>query len=234
LFIIFAFVKNKSSHKKLIQNTMKLTKLFPVAAIAALTLVSCGGSKNNANDANNTTTEASANNAAPAQSSNEQALANAKSFFGWIQSIDGNTVTIKNANGEEIKVNIANAGDELIEGSPITVKYVTVEDGSNKTATDDASSVTLSKNFKKLLGKWTTEGDKIFFELRKSGKVKATETSLKSWRVADENTIEFEIGDNVFDKWTVETLDDNNLVLKHGDGADAPKIPMTRKDSNRE
>ncbi|MBO4772156.1 MAG: hypothetical protein J5595_06425 [Bacteroidales bacterium] len=211
---------------------MKLTRIIPVVALATLAmLASCkSGNKNDAAN-NGTTTEAAT--ATPAKSQDEINLEKATSLKGWIKSIAGDVVTIVDANGNETQVKVVNAYDELIEGAPIEVKYID-DNGSKKTATGDNKSLTLSNNYKKLLGKWTTQGDKIFFELRKNGKVKATETSLKSWRVADEKTIEFEIGDNVFDKWTVEKLDDTNLVLKHGDAADAPKIEMTRKDSNRE
>ena len=211
---------------------MKLTRIIPVVALATLAmLASCkSGNKNDAAN-NGTTTEAAT--ATPAKSQDEINLEKATSLKGWIKSIAGDVVTIVDANGNETQVKVVNAYDELIDGAPIEVKYID-DNGSKKTATGDNKSLTLSNNYKKLLGKWTTQGDKIFFELRKNGKVKATETSLKSWRVADEKTIEFEIGDNVFDKWTVEKLDDTNLVLKHGDAADAPKIEMTRKDSNRE
>ena len=202
---------------------MKLTRFIPVVALATLAmLASCkSGNKNDAaaNEGAATTTEAAT--AAPAKSADEIALEKATTLKGWIKAIAGDIVTIVDANGNETQVKVVNAYDELIEGAPIEVKYI-----------DDNG--TLSQNFKKLLGKWTTEGDKIAFELRKSGKVKSTQTGLKSWRVVDDKTIEFEIGDNVFDKWTVETLEDNKLVLRHGDGADAPKIDMSRKDSNRE
>ncbi|MBQ4405864.1 MAG: hypothetical protein II852_02515 [Bacteroidales bacterium] len=214
---------------------MKLTRIIPVVAIATLAmLASCkSGNKTDAaaNEGAATTTEAAT--ATPAKSADEIALEKATTLKGWIKAIAGDVVTIVDANGNETQVKVVNAYDELIEGAPIEVKYID-DNGTKKTATGDNKSLSLSQNYKKLLGKWTTAGDKIFFELRKNGKVKATETTLKSWRVVDENTIEFEIGDKVFDKWTVETLDDNNLVLKHGNDANAPKIEMTRKDSNRE
>ena len=211
---------------------MKLTRIIPVVALATLAmLASC--KSGNKNDAANNGTNTEAATATPAKSQDEINLEKATTLKGWITAIAGDVVTIVDANGSETQVKVANAYDELIEGAPIEVKFID-DNGTKKTATSDKKSLTLSDNYKKLLGKWTTQGDKIFFELRKNGKVKATETSLKSWRVADEKTIEFEIGDNVFDKWTVEKLDDSNLVLKHGDAADAPKIEMTRKDSNRE
>lgn len=224
---------SKYKYKK-IQFTMKLTRIIPVVAIAAIAmLASCKSGNKNANEAAEQTAATETTTATPAKSAEEIALESATTLKGWIKAIEGDIVTIVDANGNETKVQVVNAYDELIEGAPIEVKYID-ENGSKKTATGDNKSLSLSQNYKKLLGKWTTEGDKIFFELRKNGKVKATETGLKSWRVVDENTIEFEIGDKVFDKWSVEKLDDNNLVLKHGDAADAPKIPMTRKDSNRE
>ena len=214
---------------------MKLTRIIPVVAIATLAmLASCkSGNKTDAaaNEGAATTTEAAT--ATPAKSADEIALEKATTLKGWIKAIAGDVVTIVDANGNETQVKVVNAYDELIEGAPIEVKYID-DNGTKKTATGDNKSLSLSQNYKKLLGKWTTAGDKIFFELRKNGKVKATETTLKSWRVVDENTIEFEIGDKVFDKWTVETLDDNNLVLKHGNDENAPKIEMTLKDSNRE
>ncbi|MBQ5577079.1 MAG: hypothetical protein IIT37_13595 [Bacteroidales bacterium] len=213
---------------------MKLTRFIPVVALATLAmLASCkSGNKNDA-AANEGAATTEAATAAPAKSQDEINLEKATTLKGWIKAIAGDIVTIVDANGNETQVKVVNAYDELIEGAPIEVKYID-DNGTKKTATGDNKSLTLSQNFKKLLGKWTTAGDKIFFELRKNGKVKATETTLKSWRVIDDKTIEFEIGNNVFDKWTVEKLDDNNLVLKHGDAADAPKIEMTRKDSNRE
>ena len=213
---------------------MKLTRIIPVVALATLAmLASCkSGNKNDA-AANEGAATTEAATAAPAKSQDEINLEKATTLKGWIKAIAGDIVTIVDANGNETQVKVVNAYDELIEGAPIEVKYID-DNGTKKTATDNNKSLTLSQNFKKLLGKWTTAGDKIFFELRKNGKVKATETTLKSWRVIDDKTIEFEIGNNVFDKWTVEKLDDNNLVLKHGDAADAPKIEMTRKDSNRE
>ena len=213
---------------------MKLTRFIPVVALATLAmLASCkSGNKNDA-AANEGAATTEAATAAPAKSQDEINLEKATTLKGWIKAIAGDIVTIVDANGNETQVKVVNAYDELIEGAPIEVKYID-DNGTKKTATDNNKSLTLSQNFKKLLGKWTTAGDKIFFELRKNGKVKATETTLKSWRVIDDKTIEFEIGNNVFDKWTVEKLDDNNLVLKHGDAADAPKIEMTRKDSNRE
>ncbi|MBQ5513972.1 MAG: hypothetical protein IIT83_09830 [Bacteroidales bacterium] len=213
---------------------MKLTRIIPVVALATLAmLASCkSGNKNDA-AANEGAATTEAATAAPAKSQDEINLEKATTLKGWIKAIAGDIVTIVDANGNETQVKVVNAYDELIEGAPIEVKYID-DNGTKKTATGDNKSLTLSQNFKKLLGKWTTAGDKIFFELRKNGKVKATETTLKSWRVIDDKTIEFEIGNNVFDKWTVEKLDDNNLVLKHGDAADAPKIEMTRKDSNRE
>ena len=213
---------------------MKLTRFIPVVALATLAMLASCKSGNKTDAANNgeaTTTEAAT--AAPAKSQDEINLEKATTLKGWIKAIAGDVVTIVDANGNETQVKVVNAYDELIEGAPIEVKFID-DNGTKKTATGDNKSLSLSQNYKKLLGKWTTQGDKIFFELRKNGKVKATETSLKSWRVVDEKTIEFEIGDKVFDKWTVEKLDDTNLVLKHGDAADAPKIEMTRKDSNRE
>ncbi|MBR4267478.1 MAG: hypothetical protein IKQ46_15640 [Bacteroidales bacterium] len=221
---------------------MKLRQILPVAAIvaiASLSLASCKSGNNNStngeNAGNATPTEQTTTTATPAKSADEVALETAKSFKGWITAIEGDVVTIKNEANEELKVKIANAGDELIEGALIEVKYVDAEDGSKKTATDNEKSVSLTQNFKKLLGKWATEGDKITFELRKSGKVKTTmpSTKFKSWRIKDEKTIEFEIANDkgvMFSPWTVETIDDTNLILVNGEA----KIPMTRKDSNRE
>jgi hypothetical protein len=217
---------------------MKLTRIIPVVAIATLAmLASCkSGNKNDAanNGAATTNTEAAATPAAPAKSQDEINLEKATTLKGWIKAIAGDVVTIVDANGNETQVKVVNAYDELIEGAPIEVKFID-DNGTKKTATGDNKSLSLSQNYKKLLGKWATEGDKITFELRKSGKVKTTMkgTNFKSWRVKDDNTIEFEIANDqgtIYSPWTVESVDDSNLVLKNGDA----KIPMTRKDNNRE
>ncbi|MBQ1698426.1 MAG: hypothetical protein II075_11165 [Bacteroidales bacterium] len=215
---------------------MKLTRIIPVVALATLAmLASCkSGNKNDAaaNEGAATTTEAAT--ATPAKSAEEIALEKATTLKGWIKSIADDIVTIVDAEGNETQVKVVNAYDELIEGAPIEVKYID-DNGTKKTATGDNKSLSLSQNFKKLLGKWATEGDKITFELRKSGKMKTTMkgTNFKSWRVKDDKTIEFEIANDkgtIFSPWEVESIDDSNLVLKNGDA----KIPMTRKDSNRE
>ena len=215
---------------------MKLTRIIPVVALATLAmLASCkSGNKNDAaaNEGAATTTEAAT--ATPAKSAEEIALEKATTLKGWIKSIADDIVTIVDAEGNETQVKVVNAYDELIEGAPIEVKYID-DNGTKKTATGDNKSLSLSQNFMKLLGKWATEGDKITFELRKSGKMKTTMkgTNFKSWRVKDDKTIEFEIANDkgtIFSPWEVESIDDSNLVLKNGDA----KIPMTRKDSNRE
>lgn len=215
---------------------MKLTRIIPVVAIATLAmLASCkSGNKTDAaaNEGAATTTEAAT--ATPAKSADEIALEKATTLKGWIKAIAGDLVTIVDANGNETQVKVVNAYDELIEGAPIEVKYID-DNGTKKTATGDNKSLSLSQNYKKLLGKWATEGDKITFELRKSGKMKSTMkgTDFRAWKVLDDKTIEFTIANDkgeIKSPWEVETLDDNNLVLKNGDS----KIPMTRKDSNRE
>ncbi len=215
---------------------MKLTRIIPVVAIATLAmLASCkSGNKTDAaaNEGAATTTEAAT--ATPAKSADEIALEKATTLKGWIKAIAGDVVTIVDANGNETQVKVVNAYDELIEGAPIEVKYID-DNGTKKTATSDNKSLSLSQNYKKLLGKWATEGDKITFELRKSGKMKSTMkgTDFRAWKVLDDKTIEFTIANDkgeIKSPWEVETLDDNNLVLKNGDS----KIPMTRKDSNRE
>lgn len=215
---------------------MKLTRIIPVVAIATLAmLASCkSGNKTDAaaNEGAATTTEAAT--ATPAKSADEIALEKATTLKGWIKAIAGDVVTIVDANGNETQVKVVNAYDELIEGAPIEVKYID-DNGTKKTATGDNKSLALSQNYKKLLGKWATEGDKITFELRKSGKMKSTMkgTDFRAWKVLDDKTIEFTIANDkgeIKSPWEVETLDDNTLVLKNGDS----KIPMTRKDSNRE
>ena len=214
---------------------MKLTRFIPVVALATLAmLASCkSGNKNDA-AANEGAATTEAATAAPAKSQDEINLEKATTLKGWIKSIADDIVTIVDAEGNETQVKVVNAYDELIEGAPIEVKYID-DNGTKKTATGDNKSLSLSQNFKKLLGKWATEGDKITFELRKSGKMKTTMkgTNFKSWRVKDDKTIEFEIANDkgtIFSPWEVESIDDSNLVLKNGDA----KIPMTRKDSNRE
>ncbi|MBR4324346.1 MAG: hypothetical protein IKP73_02320 [Bacteroidales bacterium] len=216
---------------------MKLTRFIPVVAIATIAmLASCkSGNKNDAaanEGAATTNTEAAT--ATPAKSAEEIALEKATTLKGWIKAIAGDIVTIIDANGNETQVKVVNAYDELIEGAPIEVKYID-DNGIKKTATGDNKSLSLSQNFKKLLGKWATEGDKITFELRKSGKMKTTMkgTNFKSWRVKDDQTIEFEIANDkgtIYSPWEVESISDDELILKNGDA----KIPMKRKDSNRE
>ena len=227
-----------------------MKKLFYVAAIAALALASCkSGNKNGeTTDGNGAQgTEQTANNgaaqdaAAQKAAADEQALASAKSFQGWIESIDGQNYVIRNAEGQTITVVIPNPGQELIEGEPIIVKYIEA-DGANKAATDNDKSLDLSyaANFKKLLGKWGAgkDNNEITFELRKSGKCKnvgkGQKTEFKSWRMKDNNTIEFEVKNgesSFFMPWTVEGLTDNAMTLKSGETS---KLEMTRLDSNRE
>lgn len=217
---------------------MKLTRFIPVVALATLAmLASCkSGNKNDAaaNEGAATTNTEAAAPATPAKSAEEIALESATTLKGWIKAIAGDIVTIIDANGNETQVKVVNAYDELIEGAPIEVKYID-DNGIKKTATGDNKSLSLSQNFKKLLGKWATEGDKITFELRKSGKMKTTMkgTNFKSWRVKDDQTIEFEIANDkgtIYSPWEVESISDDELILKNGDA----KIPMKRKDSNRE
>jgi len=228
----------------------KLTYLVASAVIAVSMLSSCGGNKNANNDKNAPATEEKAaatenNQSAPAAdpaaekaAADEKALASATEFFGWIKAINGQDVTIANADGQEITVTIPNAGDELIEGAPITIKYIEAE-GAKKAATDNEKSVKLSQNFKKLLGAWGAGKDnkEITFELRKSGKCKnvgkGQSAKFKSWRLKDDQTIEFEVeanGKSFFMPWTVENLTDNQLFLKNGES----KFEMNRLDSNRE
>jgi len=219
---------------------MKLTRFIPVVALATLAmLASCkSGNKNDA-AANEGAATTEAATAAPAKSQDEINLEKATTLKGWIKAIAGDIVTIVDANGNETQVKVVNAYDELIEGAPIEVKYID-DNGTKKTATGDNKSLTLSNNYKKLLGKWATEGDKITFELRKSGKAK---TSMKnfdfqSWRVVDDNTIEFEVknkdGQKQFIKFNVESFNGDDLVLSTGDGDKKTNFPMKRKDSNRE
>ena len=225
-----------------------MKKLFYVAAIAALALASCKSGNNNntengteANNANGTEQTATQDAAAQQAAADEQALASAKSFQGWIESIDGQNYVIRNSEGQTITVVIPNPGQELIEGEPIIVKYIEA-DGANKAATDNDKSLDLSyaANFKKLLGKWGAgkDNNEITFELRKSGKCKNVgkdqKTEFKSWRMKDNNTIEFEVKNgesSFFMPWTVEGLTDNAMTLKSGETS---KLEMTRLDSNRE
>ncbi len=226
-----------------------MKKIFYVAAIAALALASCksgnkngettdeNGAQNIEQTANNGAQDAAAQQAA----ADDQALAQAKSFQGWIESIDGQNYVIRNSEGQTITVVIPNPGQELIEGEPIIVKYIEA-DGANKAATDNEKSLDLSyaANFKKLLGKWGAGKDntEITFELRKSGKCKNVgkdqKNEFKSWRMKDNNTIEFEVKNgesSFFMTWTVEDLTDNAMTLKSGEST---KLEMTRLDSNRE
>lgn len=225
-----------------------MKKLFYVAAIAALALASCKSGNNNntengteANNANGTEQTATQDAAAQQAAADEQALASAKSFQGWIESIDGQNYVIRNSEGQTITVVIPNPGQELIEGEPIIVKYIEA-DGANKAATDNDKSLDLSyaANFKKLLGKWGAgkDNNEITFELRKSGKCKNVgkdqKTEFKSWRMKDNNTIEFEVKNgesSFFMPWTVEGLTDDAMTLKSGETS---KLEMTRLDSNRE
>ena len=220
-----------------------MKKLFYVAAVAALMFASCKSGNNNqaSDDKAAQGTEQTANNGAQANqpSADEKALASAKEFKGWIESINGNNVIVRNSDGQTLTVAIANPGQELIEGSPIIVKYIEA-DGANKAATDNDKSVSTSVNFKKLLGKWGAgkDNNEITFELRKSGKCKnvgkGQSTEFKSWRMKDENTIEFEVKNgesSFFMPWTVDGLTDNTMTLKSGETS---KLEMTRLDSNRE
>ena len=222
-----------------------MKKLFYVAAVAALALASCKSGNNNNAEGNATegagaNTEQTAQDAAAQQAAaDEQALSSAKSFQGWIESINGNDYVIRNADGQTITVTIPNPGEELIEGEPIIIKYIEAN-GANKAATDNAKSIDLSQavNFKKLLGKWGTANNEITFELRKSGKCKnvgkGQKTEFKSWRMKDNNTIEFEVANgesSFFMPWGVEDLSEESMTLTSGENS---KLEMTRIDSNRE
>ena len=236
-----------------------MKKLFYVAAIAALALASCKSNNNNSGDnnaSNNATEQTTQQNGGASQqggatqqggaqdqaaqkaAAEEKAFADAQSFQGWIESINGNDYVIRNADGQTITVNIPNPGQELIEGEPIIIKYI-VADGTNKAATDNEKSLDLSQaeKFKKLLGKWGTANNEITFELRKSGKCKnvgkGQKTEFKSWRMKDNNTIEFEVANgnsSFFMPWAIESISDESLSLKNGEA----KFDMTRIDSNRE
>jgi hypothetical protein len=186
-----------------------------------------------------TTNTEAATPAAPAKSADEIALEKATTLKGWIKAIAGDVVTIVDANGNETQVKVVNAYDELIEGAPIEVKYID-DNGTKRTATGDNKSLALSQNYKKLLGKWATEGDKITFELRKSGKAK---TSMKnfdfqSWKLVGDNAIEFEVKNKDGQKqnitFNVESFNGDELVLSTGEGDKKTNFPMKRKDSNRE
>ena len=87
-----------------------MKKLFYVAAIAALALASCKSGNNNntengteANNANGTEQTATQDAAAQQAAADEQALASAKSFQGWIESIDGQNYVIRNSEGQTIR-----------------------------------------------------------------------------------------------------------------------------------
>jgi uncharacterized protein YdeI (BOF family) len=220
---------------------MKLTRIIPVVAIATLDmLASCkSGNKTDAAATEGAATTTEATTAAPAKSADEIALEKATTLKGWIKAIAGDSVTIVDANGNETQVKVVNAYDELIEGAPIEVKYID-DNGTKKTATGDNKSLSLSQNYKKLLGKWATEGDKITFELRKSGKAK---TSMKnfdfqSWKLVGDNAIEFEVKNKDGQKqnitFNVESFNGDELVLSTGEGDKKTNFPMKRKDSNRE
>ncbi|MBR4214360.1 MAG: hypothetical protein IKR94_03485 [Bacteroidales bacterium] len=215
-----------------------MKKLFYLAAVAALALASCKSGNNN-NAEGNTTEQTTQDAAAQQAAADDQALASAQSFQGWIESINGQNYVIRNAEGQTLTVTIPNPGEELIEGEPIIIKYIAA-DGANKAATDNAKSVDLTQavNFKKLLGKWGTANNEITFELRKSGKCKNVgkdqKTEFKSWRMKDNNTIEFEVANgesSFFMPWGVENLSDNTMTLTAGENS---KLEMTRIDSNRE
>lgn len=218
-----------------------MKKLFYLAAVAALALASCKSGNNNNAEGNATEgTEQTQDAAAQQAAADEQALASAKSFQGWIESINGQDYIIRNAEGQTITVKITNPGEELIEGEPIIIKYIEA-DGANKAATDNAKSIDLSQaaNFKTLLGKWGTANNEITFELRKSGKCKNVgkdqKTEFKSWRMKDNNTIEFEVANgesSFFMPWKVESLNEEFLCLTTGEGAS--KLEMNRIDSERE
>lgn len=228
---------------------MKFTYFLSIAALCAA-LASCGGSSSADQKAKADSIAAAktADSLKLVEAQNQKAAAQKAAredgkidpseveegeslIKGFVTAIEGDIVTINTDNGD-VKVLIPNRPESLIEGAPIMV-LVKEADGEKKADKD----VAILKNYKKLLGKWATEGNAISFELRKNGKCKRVDkagkqnTVFNTWKLTDNGVITFNVtggGQNFNMDWNVESVDDAKLVLTQGEA----RLEMNNVDHN--
>ncbi|MCQ2204634.1 MAG: lipocalin family protein [Bacteroidales bacterium] len=218
---------------------MKFVNILASAAIvAAFASCSCNKSADNQAQDNAEATEQCANQDSTActagaeQSAEAAELAAAPVKKGTIKEINGNDVTIA-TDGEDIVVTIENPSEELIEGSPIEIKYKEVD---GKLVAYQGGVKVPGFKYTNLLGKWATEGNKITMELRKRGRANSIgqqNIEFKHWDLTGDS-ITFQVkaasGQEFSMPWAIETNDVEKLVLTNG----TSKLDMTRLDANRE
>lgn len=210
---------------------MKILNIIASAAvIAAFASCSCNKTAENEAAATTTTTEA------PAATAEELAaaeMAAAPSIKGTIMEINGNDVTIATGAEQPVVVTIENPKDELIEGSPIELKYKEVD---GKLVAYNDGVVVPGFKYSNILGKWGTEGNKITMELRKRGRANSIgqqNTEFKHWDLTGDSItflVKAAAGPEFNMAWAIETNEENRLVLSNG----TSKLDMTRIDAERE
>ncbi len=218
---------------------MKIVNFLACAA-ATVAFASCSCNSNKAAegtcDQDSTATEVAegeevvADSAAIAEAAE---MAEAPAVKGTIKEINGNDITIA-TDGEDVIVTIDNAKDELIEGSPIEVKYKEV-DGKLVAYTNGVEVPGFK--YANLLGKWGTEGNAITIELRKRGRASSLghkNLDFKHWDL-NGDTINILVkpagGTNEFVmNWLIAENDTNKLVLTQG----TTTLDMNRIDAERE
>lgn len=216
----------------------KIINIFASAAvIVAISSCSCNCNNNNAcnSEQDSTAVEATEGDSTVATSPEAKELAEAPTLKGIIEAIAGNDITVSTPDSS-VTVTIDNANDELIEGSPITIKYKEVD---GKLVAYHDGVVVPGFKFANLLGKWGTEGNKITVELRKRGKANSVgegqNVIFKHWEL-NADTINFRVqaagkGGAEFEmKWQIAENDTNKLVLSNGSSV----LDMSRIDAERE
>ncbi|MCQ2228289.1 MAG: lipocalin family protein [Bacteroidales bacterium] len=219
---------------------MKFVNILACAA-ATMALASCscncnkgaeGTCQDNAADSAAVVEEAAAltDSAAIAEAAE---MAEAPVVKGTIKEINGNDVTIA-TDADDVVVTIANPKDELIEGSPIELKYKEVD---GKLVAFENGVVVPGFKYTNLLGKWGTEANAITIELRKRGHASSLghkNLDFKHWDL-NGDTINILVkpvggaGEFVMN-WLIAENDTNKLVLTQG----TTTLDMTRIDAERE
>ncbi|MBQ3636480.1 MAG: hypothetical protein II951_12835 [Bacteroidales bacterium] len=171
----------------------------------------------------------------------EELAEGAKEYRGYIKSIDGNDVTLWDGkDAEKLTVLTLENAEGLIEGAPIVVYYTPKAEGEGiKLAAAQDRAMAIAKDYRLLLGKWTTEDQKITYELRRRGVAKNVQenqnVNFKGWLLHND-TIEFAMTSAAApdvrfydDGWYVESVDETSLILTKQDAA---RLEMKRVDSN--
>lgn len=216
----------------------KIINIFASAAVVvAMSSCSCNCNNNCASSDQDSTAVADSaaveEGATAVADSVSKVLAEAPEITGIIEAINGNDVTVATPDST-LTVTIDNANDELIEGSPITIKYK--EEDGKLVAYHDGVVVPGFK-FANLLGKWGTEGNKITVELRKRGRANSIgqqNVNFKHWEL-NGDTINFKVatagnGQEFEMQWLIAENDTNKLILQNGTST----LDMSRIDAERE